>query len=404
LVGRPVLTLRRHGKDWADLTVTGIEISLQPVRWKGPRFQLTYRDHKRTKWTGRLPGTIDRTTARVSDEEVTQLINNLQTADGIPGRTLDDLCPREEDKHLWVQAVADHWPCEPPTVGGSAGANTSAAGTSTSAQPLLDAQKQRAQECTSPQPQRRPRDEELSFSPFERALRQRFPTIVLKNKQRVAFHFSSTKVTIANAGTLNSPEEPDFKKKQSGDGQVPYRRGATMNFGLPSEADLSDVACEFRRRFCACAAELDEERVNAAAIDGTLGARFIRCVLESAEKDQWASNKGKGIAFATPGDERLPSVRRQQAHRVPLRARLNQEAAQCAAEQAQREQHVPAVTCLSLNPSSTSHAERSCLSSVSDGCGQYLPYKAGGDRYTTSACMHAVTLSSVTLSPSVLTR
>ena len=60
--------------------------------------------------------------------------------------------------------------------------------------------------------------------------------------------------------------------------------------------------------------------------------------------------------------------------------------------------------CHFLNPSSTSHAERSCLSSVSDGCGQYLPYKAGGDRYTTSACMHAVTLSSVTLSPSVLTR
>ena len=61
-------------------------------------------------------------------------------------------------------------------------------------------------------------------------------------RPRVALRFSSTKVTVATAGTEAAPLEPMFGPTQAGDGQIVYRRGAAPPlFGLPRHANLSDV-------------------------------------------------------------------------------------------------------------------------------------------------------------------
>jgi len=80
--GAPPIIIERHGKQWAELRVTNSEISLQPIGWGGSRFQLTYRNHKTSKWSGKLPGKGNREDERVSAGEVDQLVTSLQTAEG----------------------------------------------------------------------------------------------------------------------------------------------------------------------------------------------------------------------------------------------------------------------------------------------------------------------------------
>ena len=294
--GAPPIIIERHGKQWAELRVTNSEISLQPIGWGGSRFQLTYRNHKTGKWSGKLPGKGNREDERVSAGEVDQLVTSLQTAEGSCGAFLDELSADAEDRVLWTQAIATHW----PTANSAAAVNRN--------------EQNLPQPPNSPRAVQgaRPRDDAAPHSPFERSLRERLVPVVLKTGHCVAFHFSTTKVTVCEAGTADTYKEPDLGKAQAGDGQVIYNRAGDIKFGMTVGADLSDVRSPYRRRFCALTSELDKDTVHTLVVQlagdrSGFGKDLIRCIFSAGEEANWSSNKDRNVPFATPGDERRPA-------------------------------------------------------------------------------------------------